>query len=274
MKLRGWLSCMSVAWVVASGPSCAQVAALVNKEAIPLAQVDSVMAQTPIANGESREAIRKATLDRLIDIELARQQALANKLDQEPAVRRMVDAAIANALAQAYLISKTRDLPNPTEAEVRRFYFDHPALFSERRIFSLQELAAEVPSDQIPKMKALLAKATDLNGIVEALKSNGIKYNANQAVRTAEQLPLTQVDAIHKMKDGDIVIEQIPQGLHVVILAASESKPTSLEAARPFIAQFLLNDRRKQVIESETKSLRAHASIEYPEAKQAAPATR
>ncbi len=273
MKLRGWLSCMSAVWLLASGPTCAQVAALVNKEAIPAAQVDSAMALQPAAAGESREAIRKATLDRLIDIELARQQALANKLDQEPAVRRMIDAAVANALAQAYLLSKTRDLPQPTEAEVRRYYFDHPALFSERRIFSIQELAAEVPPDQIPAMKALLAKESDLTGIVAVLKSKSIKYNVNQAVRPAEQLPLTQVDAIHKMKDGDVVMDQTPQGLHVVILVASESKPISMDAARPFIAQFLVNERRRQAIENETKSLRARASIEYPDAKPAASAT-
>jgi EpsD family peptidyl-prolyl cis-trans isomerase len=265
MKWRGWLSCLSAAWLLASGASHAQVAALVNKEWIMVDQVDYMMAQMPAVNGESPEAARKAALDRLIDIELARQQAVATKLDQDPAVQRMVDAAKAAALAQGYMIYKSRDVPKPTEAEIKRYYFDHPALFSERRVFSIQELAAEVPPDQVPKMKARLAKEKNMGGIVLALKANGFKYNANQAVRTAEQLPMTQLDSIHKLKDGEIMVEQIPQGLHVVALTASETKPASLDMARPFIERFLVNDRRKQIVDSEAKALRAGASIEYPE---------
>lgn len=272
MNGRGWLSCLSATWMLASGSSHAQVAALVNKEWIMVEQVDQMVAQMPPAERESLAAARKVALDRLIDQELARQQAVSMKLDQDPTVQRMVEVAKGNALAQAYIGFKTRDVPAPTEAEIMRFYTGHPALFSERRIFSIEELAAEVPADQAPKLKARLNKETGLPGIVAALQARGFKYNANRAVRTAEQLPMKDLDAIHRMKDGDIAIDLIPQGLHVVALVASERKPVDLAMARPFIAQYLINERRRQAVEADAKTLRARASIEYTETNPDTPA--
>jgi len=54
-----------------------------------------------------------------------------------------------------------------------------------------------------------------------------------------------------------------PSGVHVVVLAGSRSQPVSEEQARPAIEQYLLNDRKRKVIEEDLKTLRAKARIEY-----------
>jgi hypothetical protein len=54
-----------------------------------------------------------------------------------------------------------------------------------------------------------------------------------------------------------------PSGVQVVVLAGSRSQPVTEEQARPAIEQYLLNDRRRKLVEEDMKSLRAAAKIEY-----------
>lgn len=251
-----------------------QVAAKVNKEEITVHEINFVLSQAQGIKPEQRDQASKVVLERLIDQELAYQKAQEQKLDRDPNVLQAIEAATRQIVVQAYMTKVASAAKQPTDVEIKQYYDSKPALFSERRIYSIQELAAEVKPDQVAALKAKLADAKNLQEIVSILQTDGIHYNANQAVRTAEQLPLSQLDTISKMKDGQISIEEIPAGLHVVILAASESKPVDLAHAKPFIEQFLLNERRRKLVEAETQSLRNSAKIEYVGsfAEHAAPA--
>jgi len=95
------------------------------------------------------------------------------------------------------------------------------------------------------------------------LKTAGYKFSGNQAVRAAEQLPLNSLDAFAKMRDGQAALLPTPTGAQVIVLAGSRSQPVSEEQARPAIEAFLFNERKRKVIEEETKNLRTGAKIEY-----------
>jgi 3-deoxy-D-manno-octulosonate 8-phosphate phosphatase KdsC-like HAD superfamily phosphatase len=95
-------------------------------------------------------------------------------------------------------------------------------------------------------------------------------------VRAAEQLPLTSLDAFAKMKDGQAMMIPSAAGLQVVVLAGSRSQPVNEEQARPAIEQYLLNERKRKLVEDDMKAMRAAAKIEYvgkfAEAAASAPA--
>jgi hypothetical protein len=82
------------------------------------------------------------------------------------------------------------------------------------------------------------------------------------------------------MTDGQAMLNQAPNGVQVVVLAGSRSQPVGEEQARPAIEQFLLNERKRKLIEEDVKAMRAAAKIEYvgkfaegaPGAAPAAPA--
>ena len=82
-------------------------------------------------------------------------------------------------------------------------------------------------------------------------------------MRAAEQLPLQSLDAFAKMRDGQAVLNQGPNGVQVVVLAGSRSQPVTLEQAKPAIEQFLLNERKRKLIEEDVKKMRGEAKIEY-----------
>lgn len=245
------------------GEKASQTAAKVNKEEITVHQINFVLQRQPGLKPEQAEAAGKQVLERLIEQELAVQKAQDLKLDRDPRVVQQIEAAKREIVARAYFDRVGESVAKPTNEEIAKYYNDKPALFKERRIYSLQELAIEAKPEQFDEIRAKLQDAKNMSEFVEYLKSRDIRFAANQAVRAAEQLPLASVDAIARLKDGDSAVTQSPNGLTVLFLAGSRSQPVDEARARPAIEQFLLNQRKAEQLQKDVKALREAAKIEY-----------
>jgi EpsD family peptidyl-prolyl cis-trans isomerase len=240
-----------------------QTAAKVNKEEVTVHQINFVLQQQRGLRPEQAEAASRQVLDRLIDQELAVQKADELKIDRDPRVVQQIEAARREVLARAYAEKVGEAAAKPTPEEVTAFYNERPALFKDRRIFNLQEILIEAKPEQVQGLRERLAAAKNVSEFVEYLKANDYRFAGNQAVRAAEQLPMNSLDAIAKMQDGQAMLVPAPNGVQVVVLAGSRSQPVSEEQARPAIEQFILNDRKRKLIEEDLKAMRAAATIEY-----------
>ena len=240
-----------------------QTAAKVNKEEITVHQINFVLQQQRGLRPEQAEAASKQILERLIDQQLAVQKADDQKLDRDPRVVAQMEAAKREILARAYVEKLGEAAPKPTPEEVEKYFNDKPALFKDRRVYSIQEIAIEATPEQVPTLRDKLTAAKTVNDFVEYLKASDIKFAGNQAVRAAEQLPMQSLDAFAKMKDGQAIMNQGPGGLQVIVLAGSRSQPVTLDQARPAIEQFLLNERKRKLAEEDVKAMRTAAKIEY-----------
>lgn len=243
--------------------SATQAAARVDKEEITVHQINLVLQEQRNLRPEQADAASRQILERLIDQEVAVQKAEELKLDRDPRVVQMIEAAKRQVLARAYAEKTGEGVPKPTPEEVKKYYEDKPALFRERRIYSIQEFAIEAKPDQVAILRDRLQAAKSVPEFVDYLKANDYRFAANQAVRAAEQLPAAALDTLSRMKDGQASVLQGTSGLQVVVLAGSRSQPVSEEQARPAIEQFLLNERKRKRIEDDIKALRASAKIEY-----------
>ena len=112
-------------------------------------------------------------------------------------------------------------------------------------------------------LRAQLASAKTIAEFTDWLKANNFRFGGNQAVRAAEQLPLNALDSFAKLKDGQAIINNTPTGAQVLVLAGSRTQPATEEQARPAIEQFILNERKRKLVEDDIKALRAAAKIEY-----------
>ncbi len=240
----------------------AQVAAKVNKEEITVEQINSALQQRAV-KPEQAEAASRQILERLIDQELTAQKAAELKLDREPRLLQQLEAARRELLSRAYVEKAGEAASKPTPEEVAKYYEATPALFKERRIYSLQEIAIEVKPEQIALLRRQLEDAKDVNAFVEYLRANDIRFSANQAVRAAEQLPLPSLGTFAAMKDGQAILTATPNGAQVIVLAGSRSQPVTMEQATPAIEQFLLNERKREILAKDIKALRDAASIQY-----------
>ena len=240
-----------------------QTAAKVNKEEITVHQINFVLQQQRGLPPEQAASASKQVLERLIDQELAVQKAQDQKLDRDPRVVQQLEAARREIVARAYVEKIGSGAPKPSPAEIKTYYDAHPALFKERRVYSLQELAIQAKPEQLDELQAKLTAAKDLPAFVEYLKANEFKFGANQAVRAAEQLPLTSVDKFAQMKDGQTIFSRTPTGAQVVILAGSRLQPVDEARAVPAIEQFLWNERKRKVVDDDVKAMRGASKIEY-----------
>ena len=240
-----------------------QTAAKVNKSEITVHQINFVLQQQRNIRPEQADAASKQILERLIEQELALQKADNLKIDRDPRVVQQLEAAKREIIARAYLEKVGEAAPKPTPEEIKKYYDDKPALFKDRKIYSIQEIGIEAKPEQVAVLREKLGAAKNINEFVEFLKANDYKFSGNQAVRAAEQLPLQSLDAFAQMKDGQAILNQGPAGVQVVVLAGSRSQPVAEEQAKPAIEQFLLNERKRKLVEEDVKALRAAAKIEY-----------
>ncbi len=162
-----------------------QTAARVNKEDITVHQINHVLqAQRGLPPDQAASAGKQA-LERLIDQELTVQKASEQKIDRDPKVLAQIDAARRDIISRAYMERIGAGAPRPSAEEITKYYESNPALFKERRIYNLQEIVIEAPPEQMSDLQARLQAAKDINEFLTYLKTNQIKYGANQAVRPA-----------------------------------------------------------------------------------------
>ena len=253
-----------------------QAAAKVNKQEITVHQINFALQQQRGLKPEQADAASRQILERLIDQELAVQKAEELKLDREPRVVQQIEAVKREIIARAYLEKVSEAAAKPTAEEIKKFYAEKPALFSERRVYTLQEIAIEAKPEQHVMLRDRLAAAKNVNEFLEFLKTNDFRFTGNQAVRSAEQLPLANLDAFARMKDGQAILSTTPQGLQVVVLAGSRTQPVPEDQARGVIEQYITNDRKRKLMEDDVKAMRTAAKISYAgkfaEAAASAPA--
>ena len=192
------------------GKGGSEAVARVNKDDISQAHVNFLVAQQRNLRPEQTDAAARQILDRLVEQQLTLQKAAELKLESQPGVQIALDLARREVLSRAYLERTGEAAPKPTPEEIKKYYDTKPALFSERRIYNLQEIGIEARPEQLAEIRERLAAAKNTNDFVDYLKSAGLRFAGNQAVRAAEQLPLNTLEAIAKMKDGQAMVVPTP----------------------------------------------------------------
>jgi len=114
-----------------------QTAVKVNKDEITVHQINFVLQQQRGLRPEQTDEASRQILERLIDQEVTLQRAEDLKVDRDPRVVQALEAARREIISRAYLEKVGENAPQPLPDEIRKYYEDKPALFSQRRIYSL-----------------------------------------------------------------------------------------------------------------------------------------
>ena len=242
-----------------------QVAAKVGSEEISVHQINQVLSRSNSggASPAAVQAMSREVLEKLIDQQLAVDQATEDKLHRSPEVVAQIEASRRDILARAYMQKVAGALPKPSAEEIKKYYAEHPQLFSERRIFSVQEIVVPAAPGLADQLRAFAASGKPIVDVANWLKSKGIKFDGGSATRAAEQIPLERLGQIHAMKDGQSLVMESPQAITLIRLASSQSSPVAEAAALPRIEQFLTNQRAAEAVAAHIKQLRAAAKISY-----------
>jgi len=226
----------------------------------------STTSLAPAAAAASRQSLREQ-LDKVIDRELLVQRALELHLDRDPAVGVALDAARRQVLAQAYMDKLAAGSVSAEEA--RAFYRDNPSLFAERRIYRLRELLVAAPAELVDSLRTESARLASLDDVAAWLRSRDARFSVVALTQPAEELPLSYVPRLARMRDGEIAVfarpaySGFPGGASVIQLEHAEAAPLGEAQALPLIERFLAARKRLEVAAAEVQRLRQTARIEY-----------
>ena len=240
-----------------------QIAAKVNKDEISVHQVQYALQRQPrLASAQAQTAARRV-LDSLIEQELAAQAARSEGLETDPAVVQAMEAAKREVLARAFQDRIATKAVTASTDEVERYYDSRPALFSERRLYTLQEFAMDASDDDVPRIQAALKGTKTADEIGEALGKAGMRYRARQLAQAAEDLPMSVLESVAKLAPGQSVLTQQPGSVRVYLLLQAVAAPVNRNLSKGAIEAFLLSERKRDLVNKEMKTLRDRAQISY-----------
>jgi EpsD family peptidyl-prolyl cis-trans isomerase len=245
-----------------------QVVAKVNGDEISVHQINFQLgrvtqnSRVQLTEAQGKQAAEQI-LARLVDQQLLKQQAIEAKLDRDPRVLQAIESSKNEILAQAYLEREMQNASKPSVSDIDTFYSEHPELFSERRVFRLQELVVDVNQDKHEEIEDSLKTIKGINEIANWLKSKNYAFNANSNVKAAEQLPMEILRKIQLLKDGEFIVIPTDRALNIVHLAASQSAPISRDKATSIIEQYFLNQAKTDLAKKELAELNKNAKIEF-----------
>ena len=240
-----------------------QVATRVNGHEITIHQVNNILARTQNLTPESADKAKREILSRLIDQQLAVQRAIDKKLDRSPSVMQAVEAARSEILARAYMEQIAGTQPKPTSEEAKKYYVEHPELFSSRRIFNLEEILVESQETLATGLREQVTKGHSMKDIAAWLNARGAKFTVNRGVRAAEQIPLELLPKLQPMKDGEIGLVETVGQLRVFHVIATQAASIDEATAAPRIQQFLINQRANEAVAGEMRQMRERANVVY-----------
>jgi EpsD family peptidyl-prolyl cis-trans isomerase len=244
-----------------------QIAAKVGSEEISVHQINQVLSRTNTAGAtpQAVQAMSREVLEKLIDQQLAVDQAVETKLNRSPEVVSQLEAARREILARSYTQKIAGALSKPTPEELKKYYVEHPQLFAERRIFNVQEIVVSAPiaAGVAEQLHGFAVAGKPIEEAAAWLRGKDIKFGGGAATRAAEQIPMELLAKIYTFKDGQSVVVQSPQAVTLLRVAASQPSPVAEAAALPRIEQFLTNQRASEAVAANIKLLRDNAKIAY-----------
>ncbi|MGK2953036.1 MAG: EpsD family peptidyl-prolyl cis-trans isomerase [Thiobacillus sp.] len=203
-------------------------------------------------------------LQALIDQRLVEQAAKKAGLDKEPEVAIAAAQASRQVLAEAYAERSFKDVAKPTEAEIADYYEQHPELFSQRRVYRIQELELKLDQSRLSEVEEKLKTSHSMGDFVNWIKEQGIEGKTAVAVKPAEQIAAPLLARLSQMKDGQVtILPGRPGNVLIQQLQESQLQPVSLEQASHAIERALMTQKRKELMEADLKKLREAAKIEY-----------
>ena len=216
-----------------------------------------------LSEAQTAEAKSKL-LQALIDQRLVAQAAKKAGLDKEPAVEIAIEHAGRQVLVEAYAERTFKDVAKPSDTEIAEYYNQHPELFSQRRIYRIQEIDLKVDPSRMSEVEEKLKSSHSLGDFVTWVKEQGIDGKTAVVVKPAEQIPLPLLGRLSQMKDGQVtVLPARPGQVLIHQLLESQMQPVSLEQAKGAIERVLMVQKRKELMEADLKKLREAAKIEY-----------
>lgn len=235
----------------------------VNGAVITNEQLNLALSRMNLAPQSVTPETKNKVVQALVEQQLLVQKATEQKLDRDPEVKRLLEAARDQVLSQAYLRRVGQGAAKPTENDIAGYYNQHPELFSQRRLYNLQELSITAPADRIPEIKSRLETSPGLGEFVNWLRSQNMAFRTGSGVKSPEKMPMEIAARMQTMQNGQSIALPSASGLTVLQIISTQPAPVPLNKVKTAIERYLVAERRQEAATVEIKKLKNEAKVEY-----------
>lgn len=220
----------------------------------------------------SATPVDKARLESLIDGQLLQEAAIRNKLDRDPVVQQAIAQANTQILAQAYLQLKTAAHAVPTRAEIDSYVGEHPDLFSERKLFLIDQLVVDSKAFT-PALKQHIDRATSIEQVAMWLDTRAIPYTRAPLARNSAELDPALLARLKTMRKHQLFVVVAGPRTTIDLLRDVTPDPVPAVAALAQAETMLRDAGRTRAEQMEIARLRSVAKIDYFKQQQGSAAT-
>jgi peptidyl-prolyl cis-trans isomerase C len=236
-----------------------QVVARVDGREVTLLQLQQTLAANRV-RGDAPEA-RRLAIDALVDRTMLAARARTDGLDRDPAVMAQAYASIERVHAQAAIERIAAAVPRPDDKALKAFRDEHPALFSKRRVYTVEEVAFESDTLDAGALRAKVASARRIDDITDWLAGRGIAHVRRGGTLLPEDAGTAVAATLQARAEGDLVLLSAGASFRVLLLRRIESRPIAGEKADAWIERHLLERDRRVAVDAAVARMRADAEI-------------
>lgn len=235
-----------------------QVVATVDGKDITTGELNAELMGVNVPQGERGKAIQQAALQQIVNRTILADLARDRGLDKTPMyllqVRRGEDSLLVQML-QRQLASQIKP---PTRQEAELYMVNHPDLFANRKVFTVDQIQFEAPQDP-QKLKAYEPIKT-MAQFQDQLQKDGLRFRRQPATLDVITANPDLVQQVLKLPAGEIFL--IPTGRAIVANQITDTKVVpftgdqAVQYAMNMIQQQKLQDLVKRELDPKVKKAR------------------
>ncbi len=243
------------------GEETDQVAAVVNDSEISVHQVKAYLVRNPGLSALGDAAGRRA-LDALIEQEMAAQAARRLNLDKAPAVIQAMELAKREVLARAYQDELAAKADQPDSEAIRKYYDDHPELFSNRKQYTLTQTLVKGDASALAGLKDKVEHTVSFDALKQLLESQPVQFSSQTGTQWAEDLPMDLLPKLVFLKDGQSLVVPQTTGMALLTVIKAEPKPLSRNTATEAIKSVLITSARRAQVKAGMDEVHGQSKVE------------
>jgi EpsD family peptidyl-prolyl cis-trans isomerase len=241
-----------------------QVAVEVNGQPI-MAAAFGVRAR-PDLSGSLLAPVSASDMKTMIDLELLRQAAVQDKLDQDETIHAELAKApngVRKILAFAFINKQLSSVPSPTDADISAYYNSNPLQFAQRKHYVLQTCAVKSVVGREAEIKAELARSKKFGDFEQWLKTNKMKYGCVPVSWDSARVDEKLLRKLANVPIGGGVSHEGKDWMSITFVTTIKNDAVTLDQAKAQITKTLLSNRKAAAYVQMIKQLRDKATIEY-----------
>lgn len=238
-----------------------QVVAVVNGKEITMQELNTELGNAEMPEGAAQDEMRNAALDNVVNRRLLAEVARESGIDSSPEYvmrkRQLEEALLVQMLAQ----QTSRDLKQPTAAEIGEFVSSNPQMFANRTFYAVDQVRFQTPANN--SYIAALEPAKSMAEVVAALNRLGIRFERGNVQIDSASLPADMYRQVASVGTREPFVVPGPAVVTVSQILESRAAPVPQNQVNAVATNMLQQLEVAKQLDTRIKAAKAEAGIDY-----------